>query len=144
MRYLLHQSQTSELPARKDYLYDIFHMYFLPRKSEGSYIPLTPVGTIGLDILFITGHTNQVQEYLTAFFDEIPEKTIVITSCFGEVFKQHASKKSIYVPDLRNHLCQLRDGKPFGFDFDISDAELDLYNTKGEIMERVRSVYDKL
>lgn len=60
MRYLLHKSQAHELEARQEYLFDIFHLYFLPGKPEGSYIPLIPVGTKGLDVLFITGHTTYV------------------------------------------------------------------------------------
>ena len=50
MRYLLHKSQAHELKARQEYLFDIFYLYFLPGKSEGSYIPLIPVGTKGPDV----------------------------------------------------------------------------------------------
>lgn len=44
MRYLLHQSQFKELHARQTYLYDIFHLYFVPTKSEGNFIVLVPLG----------------------------------------------------------------------------------------------------
>src|SRR5699024_7591576 len=74
MRYLLHHSQLNELKARQAYLYDIFHMYFLPGKPEGSYIPLVPLGAKGPDVLFITGHTQQVHAYLNAYFNQIPER----------------------------------------------------------------------
>ena len=37
MRYLLHKSQAHELKARQEYLFDIFHLYFLPGKPEESY-----------------------------------------------------------------------------------------------------------
>lgn len=80
MRYLLHQSQLNELNGRQAYLYDIFQVYFLPGKPEGSYIPLVPLGIKGPDVLFITGHTYQVQDYLGAYIKQIPEHCIVITS----------------------------------------------------------------
>lgn len=144
MRYLLHESQRDELSARQKYLYDIFHMYFLPGTPEGGYIPLTPVGSSTLDILFITGHTNYVRDYLDAMIDHIPETCICITSCMGTSFRRFASKKELYVPNLHNDVCLLRDGNPYGFEFCISDAELDLYNETGEIMERIRKAYDLL
>lgn len=144
MRYLLHESQVNELVSRKIYLYDVFHIFFLPGHPEGRYIPLSPIGVKGPSILFITGHTNYVQEYLDSNIAEIPEKTIVITSCFGVSFKKYASKKTIFVPDGAGSLCLLRDGTPFGFNFDISDSELNLYNAPGEIMNRIKSAYKAL
>lgn len=144
MRYLLHHSQLNELKARQAYLYDIFHMYFLPGKPEGSYIPLVPLGAKGLDVLFITGHTQQVHAYLNAYFNQIPERCIVITSCMGRYFKKFAAKKEVYVPDIRQIFCLLRDGRFYGFEFDISDAELDFYNASGSIKQRIRSAYARL
>ena len=144
MRYLLHETQQRELHARQQYLRDVFRMYFLPGKPEGGFIPLKPVGTGSPDILFITGHTNYVGDYLSWAAKSIPEKTIVITSCMGRSFKKYTAKREIYVPDLKQPLCLLRDGLPYGFDFKISDAELDLYNATGTITERIRSAYKRL
>ena len=100
MRYLLHENQREELAARQAYLYDIFHVYFLPGKPEGRYIPLYPVSPSSSDVLFITGHTNQVYRYLFANLGSIQESVIVITSCFGSNFREFASEKEVYVPDL--------------------------------------------
>lgn len=144
MRYLLHSSQLSELTGRQAYLYDIFHLYFLPGQPEGSYIPLTPVGTTKPSILFITGHTDQVDEYLRQTLSYIPESKIVITSCFTSNFKKYASKKEIYVPASQQDFCLLRNGMPYGFDFNISDPELNFYNATGDIMIRVQAAYSRL
>ena len=57
---------------------------------------------------------------------------------------QAADVLEIYVPDLKQPLCLLRDGWPYGFDFEISDAELDLYNSAGTITERIQSAYQRL
>lgn len=144
MRYLLHESQREELAARQAYLYDIFHVYFLPGKPEGRYIPLYPFSSTLPDVLFITGHVNQVYRYLFANIESVQERVIVITSCFGNFFREFAAEKEVYVPDLREGYCHLRNGSPYGFDFKISDAELDFYNAKGDVMERICSAYDRL
>lgn len=144
MRYLLHQSQLNELKVRQAYLYDIFQMYFLPGQPEGSYTPLIPVGAKGPDVLFITGHNDQVLDYLSTYIEQIPEHCIVITSCMGRSFKKFAAKKEVYVPDIYQDFCLLRDGKSYGFEFDISDAELDFYNASGSIKARIQSSYDRL
>jgi len=93
MRYLLHNTQPHELAGRQEYLYDIFQMYFLPGQPEGSYIPLMPMGTSDPDILFIAGHANTVWNHLSARIDQIPEKTIVITSCLGYTFGRFTEKR---------------------------------------------------
>ena len=144
MRYLLHEMQRDELQARQQYLFDVFRMYFLPGNPEGGFITLKPVGTGCLDILFITGHADCVEYYLSCKAKNIPEKTIVITSCMGQSFKKYTANKEMYVPDPRQPLCLLRDGRPYGFDFKISDAELNLYNSSGSIMERIQAAYVRL
>ncbi len=144
MRYLLHKSQAHELKARQEYLFDIFYLYFLPGKSEGSYIPLIPVGTKGPDVLFITGHTNYVADYMEIYYRQIPEHCIVVTSCLGRTFKKYTFQKQFYVPDLKADYCYLHSGIPYGFGFNISDAELDFYNAQGNIWERLEVAYSKL
>lgn len=141
MRYLLHKDQDYELPARLVYLYDIFRLYFHPGKPEGEFIALYPVGHREPDYLFITGHANKVRQYLDDMILSIPEKAIVITSCIGTSFKRFASKKAIYVPKQTTPYCEIRNGQPFGFDFRISDPELDFYNADGTISDRLQAAY---
>ena len=145
MRYLLHRTQLSELNARQEYLFDIFHLYFLPGKPEGSYIPLIPVGVKGPDVLFITGHTNYVLDYMEQYHRQISEHNIVITSCMGQKFKKYVSKKRvIYTPNSKGIFCCFHNGAPYGFTFNISDAELDFYNADGNIWLRLKAAYRKL
>ena len=144
MQYLVHKSRKNEIPSRKEYLYDIFKLYFWPIKTEGDYIVLAPMGASTPDIMFITGHTDEIEKYLKTFFINISEKMIVITSCMGNKFKKYAKQKTIYIPDIDSDFCELRDGQAFGFGFYISDAELNFYNTKGNIATRIKSAYKKL
>lgn len=145
MRYLLHKTQSNELKARQEYLYDIFGLYFLPGKPEGSYIPLIPMGVKGPDVLFITGHTNYVSDYMEQYYCQIPERNVVITSCMGQTFKKYVSKqRAIYAPNSKGIFCCLHNGVPYGLNFDISDAELDFYNAEGNIWSRLKAAYRRL
>ena len=141
MRYLLHESQRQEISGRCEFLYDIFHLYFLPRTSEGSYIPLLPLGTYDLDILFITGHANHVEEYLNKYKKTIPEPIIVATPCLPQNLKKYTNQKQIYVPDIDGQYCYYHDGKPYGFRFNPTDSELNFYNSTGDILSRIKNGY---
>lgn len=99
MRYLLHRNQRGELTARQKYLYGVFKMYFLPDNPEGSYIPLIPLGESDPNLLFITGHTPQIENHLKEYLDFIPEDNIIITSCFGEIFKKFTGQKTFIFPN---------------------------------------------
>lgn len=144
MRYMVHESQRHEIPGRQIYLYDVFRLVFLPRKQEMNYIPLSPVGHVDLNILFITGHVNQVYSYINQYIDYIPEDIIVATTCFPQRLSKYKRKKTLYVPNTTSNLCFIHSGEPYGFSFDITDAELDFYNASGSIMERLQSAYSKL
>ena len=141
LRYLLHESQRQELLGRYEFLYDIFHLYFLPRTSEGRYIPLVPLGNYNLDILFITGHINHIEEYLNKYIKTIPETKIVATTCLSHNLKKYTKQKQIYVPNINGRYCYYHDGKPYGFGFDPTDSDLNFYNSTGDIFTRIESGY---
>ena len=141
MRYLVPTHQETEIHGRQEYLYDVFHLYFLPHEIIDDYIHLISVGCIGPDILFIVGHYDEVLTYLSNNIESITESEIIITTCFAERFIDFSIKKRIYVPITEDGICPIRPGKPYGFDFDITDAELNLYNSNGSITERVNKGY---
>lgn len=124
--------RTLRIPLR------YFSLYFLPRTSEGSYIPLLPLGTYDLDILFITGHANHVEEYLNKYIKTIPETIIVATTCLPQNLKKYTNQKQIYVPDIDGQYCYYHDGKPYGFRFNPTDSELNFYNSTGDILSRIK------
>lgn len=144
MRYLIHETQAQEICGRQDYLYDIFHLYFLPKMKENGFIPLVPLGYENLNILFITGHMNQVNSYMDRYIETVPEEIIVVTTCFASRLLYYKRAKTIFVPKGDSDFCYIRKGIPYGFSFDITDAELDFYNATGSIMERIQSAYDQL
>ena len=148
MRYLLPLEQRAELSGRQAYLFGIFHVYFVVTHVDHGFMTLVPFPFTSdyPSILFITGHTDQVYRYLSSQIQRISESSIVITSCFGGIFSVFSRDRNIYVPAESGHhsFCFLRDGKLFGFEFDISDAELNLYNSRGNLSERILSSYVSL
>ncbi|MBE7071359.1 MAG: hypothetical protein E7383_01190 [Ruminococcaceae bacterium] len=144
MRYLVHHTQASEIPGRIEYLYDIFHVYFLPRNMEGSYIPLVPIGHLELSVLFITGHSDCVMQYLEQYIEQIPERIVIATTCFARHLEKYKQTKQIYVPKSHDEYCYVFDGIPYGFSFEISYPELDFYNASGDFISKLQSSYHKL
>lgn len=105
---------------------------------------MIPIGAKGPDILFITGHANLVENYLQSNIMKIPEKTIIATTCLPDKLKKFKHKKNIYVPDIDGMFCYIRNGKQYGFDFDPSDAELNMYNATGSIFQKIEAGYRRL
>ena len=141
MRYLIPKKQEAEIHGRQAYLYDIFQLYFLPHETNDEYIQLIPVGCNGPNYLFIIGHTDQVISFLTKNIDKICESGIIVTTCFAEKLIAFSKTKEIYIPITEDNFCNIRPGKPYGFDFDITDAELRLYNSSGLIIDRIKEGY---
>ena len=94
--------------------------------------------------MYFSLHTNYVADYMEIYHRQIPEHCIVVTSCLGRTFKKYTFQKQFYVPDLKADYCYLHSGIPYGFGFNISDAELDFYNAQGNIWERLEVAYCKL
>lgn len=144
MRYIIHKSQMNEISGRLLYLYDVFHLYFLPFITDKDYITCVPMGTNEPDVLFIIGHTRQSYDFLSENISNISEHCIVIVSCMGFCFTKFSKQKEIYVAAPNFNYCLLRNGNVFGFEFYISDAELDFYNASGSIKERIQAAFSRL
>lgn len=99
------------------------------------------MGNYNLDILFITGHINHIEEYLNTYIKTIPETIIVATTCLSHNLKKYTKQKQIYVPNINGRYCYYHDGKPYGFGFDPTDSELNFYNSTGDIFTRIESGY---
>lgn len=143
MRYLLAETQEQEIVARQEYLYDIFQLFFLPRKKIDGFIPLVPMGTTESSVLFVVGHYDQVMRFLTDNIDKVTEETIVLITCFANKFKPFKKyNKKLFVSEADNELLHCYCGQNYGFDFDITESELDFYNSsKLDIMQRIRETF---
>ena len=141
MRYLLRSGNKSELSARLEFLEQTFNLWFIPNGTIGSFTILEsfPLST-EKDICLIYGHNFEVAHLLRAHIESLPEKNLYIIACLTDNPRDFivSSKKTFIAPQEKNEGIKLRFGNEFGFDFDISDIELDLFNS------RIKSIPDKL
>lgn len=125
MRYVILKSNISlkEKKARQEYLYDIFKIYFMPfcykTHSELKSIPFN----FG-DTIFIYGHNEQVYRYLLN--NKIKETNIVLITCyFGRLTKIRLENKNMFYTE---EITDRFNGEEYGFDFEITNSEINLYN----------------
>ena len=129
MRYFLRKKQRSELSLRCQYLYDVFKLWFVPTGEIGSFDILESFPFGNDDILLIYGHNFEVVDLFEKNAAEIKEKNVAIISCRTNVPKGYSLKnKRVFLAPQRNGNAELLIGKEYGFEFDITDAELRLYN----------------
>ena len=141
MRYLLRKENQTEILSRKAFLMDTFHLWFIEKGILDSFIILESVpSTSEKDICIIYGHNNEVATFLKYHRKNIPEKNIFIIACFTNNPKDFIvpGKRVFVAPQEKEDGVKLREGNPFGFEFDISDVELYLFNA------RIENTYEKL
>ena len=133
MRYLLEKSRIEELPARERYLFDVFGLHFIQHntKNTDNLLELHSIPTTNTDILMIVAHDLTVHNYLLLHRNLILENTIILVTCKSKLIKKlHIRGKSIYFSHQSQHgITYHRYGGDYGFTFDITDSELDLYNS---------------
>ena len=81
------------------------------------------------EYLMIVGHNRIVQKYLTSH--DFPETSVVAITCDGacNYKKLHLPGKKLYIPfQNKNNLVDLLSGRDYGFDFDITESEINFYN----------------
>ena len=131
MRYLLRSQNKDELLLRKDYLSKVFGLWFVNRNNLGDFLVLESIPTsIDDDICIIYGHNNEIYSLFQNYKNDLREKNIFIITCETSYRKLFRIKnKNIFISPQMDGYVNLRNGEDFGFEFDISDVELNLYNS---------------
>lgn len=130
MRYLLSTNMHGEQAVRQQYLYDVFQVWFVRTRETDGFITLQAFPfTYENDILIFYGHNKDIRAYLKSHGKSISEKNIFIISCSLYDNKDYIlSGKKTYLSIDRNCFTHLLIGKEYGFDFNITECELNLYN----------------
>lgn len=132
MRYAILKNKVDikEIHSRQEYLYDVFKVYTIPFSYNG-IVELKSFPENAFDVLFIFGHNDQVFSYLNT--NIVNEENIVLITCYtGSITKFNISNKKIF---YTNNITYKLDGKKYGFEYEITDAELNLYNCKKDSLE---------
>lgn len=125
MRYVLLRKKvfTEEIKSRQEYLYDIFKVYTIPFYFD-NYVELRSIPENFGNIIFINGHNGQVHSYLMS--KKIEENVIVMITCYqGLVQTVNLNNKKMFFTDITTDKLN---GKEYGFNFEITNSELNLYN----------------
>lgn len=148
MRYLLRDGNQSEISARREFLELTFHLWFIPKGTVGSFVVLESIpSSAEKEICLVYGHNNEVANLLKYHRESIPEKNIFIIACLTKNPKDFIvpCKQIFIAPQKKNAGVKLRAGNEFGFEFDISDVELDLFNSRiDNTLDKLASVFDRI
>lgn len=117
--------------SRIKYIFDTFKLNALQKNKDDEFIIIDTFPLEYENIFFIVGHNPKVYNYLEDNIKNIREKNIVAITCNSEKLKKlNREDKNIFVPYESNGLLSSYDGSEYGFDFNITDCELMLYNDK--------------
>ena len=131
MRYLLQKENAAEQKRRLQFLFDVFKIWFVAVGTEESFFVFQsfPFSSWEPDVMLIYGHNYHILPYLMN--GSVPEKYIYIISCMdADSNLISIPGKCIYYDSKSESTTNIMYGADFGFDFDITDAELNLYNSK--------------
>ena len=145
MTFYLDPSFSIEKEARRNYLQETFKIYFYERqdpKIKNVITFETFPQNFEKDVCIIFGHCLFVAYLLE--LNIIEEKEIFIISCslsHSELFKCKG-KKTYIVPQQNGYAIQ-RLGKEYGFNFNPTDAEINMFlNKKDSVKEKILKEFE--
>ena len=146
MRYFLRKGQRSELLLRWQYLYDVFKLWFVPTGEIGDFYVFESFPLGNDDLALIYGHNFEIVFLFERYSTELKEKSIAIISCETNIPKGYFLKnKRVFLAPQRDGKVELLIGTEYGFEFDITDAELRLHNCRIQgPLEKVSSIFTRI
>ncbi len=143
--YILPKDMEREVPARLVYLRAVFHTEFSQVPDDRDYTRLVSYLPTAENYLFLCGHNTAVEEYLRRHRGEAEGSVVVITSCTPvRMLFLLPWLRNVYFSKTRGIYTLTRHGAAFGFDFEITDSELHLLNTREfRLIDRIGKAYWK-
>lgn len=143
MRYVILNNKISkeEIKSRKKYIENVSNLYFILNKIDGG-IEFNSIPPLSIDCLFIVGHNMHVHNYLNN--NNIPEKNIVIVSCYFPINKKQLKENKVFVSHDEDGKTDFFDGTDWNLNFNVSKEELKLINSSGSFMERVKKYFRRV
>ncbi len=138
MKYIIFKSNIlkhHEIAYRKEYIYECFQgVYRIDVKEFLDRFELNCFSIYKNDLVFIIGHDISVKKYLLKN-KYITAKHLLIISCISYDFvRMHKLRnvKNIYLANTVNNKVTVLDGQDYGFEFPITDSEINLYKLRNE------------
>ena len=141
MRYIIINSKLNreklerETSNRIKYIREVFGLYMIVNNNtdyDKGIVLLDPIFLKDdIDYFFIVGHNRSVYDYIMKNIDNIQEANLVLVCCsIDPIDKLKLKNKEIYISKNVDGLTDCFNGKEWGFSFDISFSEIDLYNNR--------------
>ena len=144
MRYIVLSNNSltqEEIYHRKVFIEKCVGVYFIGKPIDGG-IEFTSVPSTIHDCIMIVGHNGSVKRYILS--NSIPESNIAIVSCLVVLNKEITKKKNIYVSFNNEGATNFYDGKEWNLNFNISEVELKLINSSGNIMTKIEKNFRRI
>ena len=134
------------MSLRCQYLYDVFKLWFVQTGEIGDFDVLESFPFGNDDLALIYGHNFEIVFLFERYSTELKEKNIAIISCETDVPRGYFLRsKRVFLAPQRGGKAELLIGKEYGFEFDITDAELRLYNCRVQgTLKKVSSVFIRI
>lgn len=134
---------NQEIISRMHYCNNAFHLYFTYEVTANSLV-IKSFPKTSVKYLFIVGHNHDICKYLLSKKEQI--ENVIIISC--KVPKNYINKfnaKRIFVSKRESDKNYFYNGKEWGFNFDITEDELDLFNISvKDIQDKVRLLFRRV
>lgn len=122
---------SSEIKARKQYIEKVTGVWFVSQKKIDNFLVLESMpSTYNKNICIIYGHNYLIDRLLSTKADLLPEKNIFIFSCKSTKKEYWVTGKNIYLAPQTKGKMRLINGELYGFSFDITETEINLYNSR--------------
>ena len=140
---LKRQFWEEEIRSRIHYCNSVFRLYFTYQVNQ-NFIKINSFPNTETKYLFVIGHNNSICNYLLSREEEV--KNVVIISCkIPTIFTNNFRAKRIYASKREGNRNYYYNGKEWGFDFDITEDELDLFNNRSRnIQEKIEAVFSRV
>lgn len=148
MRYVIAKNNVSnsEIKARMEYIYDVFHIYTrIDISSSKDVVTLVSIPENAIDLLMIIGHDRTADYYIITNFHKVKENNIVVIACNTLYFLgiKLLKEKNIFLP-YNGRLVNFFNGENYGFGFSITDEEIILYrNRKENLEEMLKNTFER-
>ena len=129
MTYILQTRFQDELPHRKDYLFQTFHLYFVEIHRAADFIELHSFPFVEDNIILLYGHAPWVVRYFNRYGSIHQKKLKIINSCYPDRIVPLLNQRLVFYSKVNaDGVNDCYDGDTYGFAFPITNSELDAFN----------------
>lgn len=134
---------NDEIKSRIHYCNSVFCLYFTYRIKDNALI-ISSFPNTAKKYLFIVGHNSDICKYILSKHEFI-ENLVIISCKIPEFYLNKFSANKIFISNRNSNGNFFYNGKDWGFNFNITEDELDLFNlTAKDIQEKINQIFRRV